>query len=267
MSKSRARLDAALVKTGIASDLTVAQELIAQGVILVNGAVALTNNRMVANSDTVLLSKPSRFVSRGGEKLEAAIVAFNINIVGQRVLDAGASTGGFTDCVLQRGAREVVALDVGKAQLHDRLVRDPRVTVVDSVNVRTLSEDHTFDVGFDVGFDVDFDVVVADLSFISLRQVSTALVGVLRPHGDMILLVKPQFEAEKAEVNKGAGVITDTKIHDRTVAQVVEAYVSRGMTKMGVIESPLRGADGNTEFLLHLSRGPAIEVHSVSRVE
>jgi len=224
MSKSRVRLDAALVKTGIASDLALAQELIAQGVILVNGSIALTNNRMVANSDTVLLSVPARFVSRGGEKLEAAIVAFNIDIAGQRVLDAGASTGGFTDCVLQRGAREVVALDVGKAQLHDRLVRDPRVTVVDSVNVRTLSEGG----GFDVGLDVGFDVVVADLSFISLQKVSTALVGVLRPHGHMILLVKPQFEAEKAEVDKGAGVITDTKIHDRTLAQVVGAYESLG---------------------------------------
>lgn len=265
MSKSRIRLDAALVKTGIASDLVLAQEMIVQGVILVNGSVALTNNRMVANSDTVLLSRPSRFVSRGGEKLEAAIVAFDITINDQRVLDAGASTGGFTDCVLQRGAREVVALDVGKAQLHDRLVRDPRVIVVDSVNVRTLNERTT--INSDINVDLGFDVVVADLSFISLRQVSSALVGVLRPHGDMILLVKPQFEAEKAEVDKGAGVIIDSQIHDRTLAQVVGAYESIGMTKMGVIESPLRGADGNTEFLLHLRKGSTTEAHSVSRVE
>jgi len=265
MSKTRVRLDAALVKTRIASDLTVAQDLIAQGVILVNGSVALTNNRMVANSDTVLLSRPSRFVSRGGEKLEAALVVFDITIENQRVLDAGASTGGFTDCVLQRGAREVVALDVGKAQLHDRLVRDQRVTVIDSVNVRTLSESSVHQsLG---GFDGGFDVVVADLSFISLRQVSTALVGTLRPHGDMILLVKPQFEAEKSEVDKGAGVITDTHIHDRTLAQVVVAYESIGMTKMGVIESPLRGADGNTEFLLHLRKGASLDLHSVSLVE
>jgi len=265
MSKSRIRLDAALVKTGIASDLVLAQEMIVQGVILVNGSVALTNNRMVANSDTVLLSRPSRFVSRGGEKLEAAIVAFDIMINDQRVLDAGASTGGFTDCVLQRGAREVVALDVGKAQLHDRLVRDPRVIIVDSVNVRTLNERATID--SKINIEIGFDVVLADLSFISLRQVSTALVGVLRPHGDMILLVKPQFEAEKAEVDKGAGVIIDSQIHDRTLAQVVGAYESIGMTKMGVIESPLRGADGNTEFLLHLRKGSTTETHSVSRVE
>ncbi len=261
MSKSRVRLDAALVKTGIASDLVLAQEMIMQGVILVNGSVALTNNRMVANSDTLFLSRPSRFVSRGGEKLEAALVAFDITINDQRVLDAGASTGGFTDCVLQRGAREVIALDVGKAQLHDRLVRDRRVTVVDSVNVRTLNERSGNEAL------VGFDVVVADLSFISLCQVSTALVGVLRPHGNMILLVKPQFEAEKAEVDKGAGVIIDTQIHDRTLAQVVKAYEEIGMTKMGVIESPLRGADGNTEFLLHLRKGSASEAHSVSRVE
>ena len=173
------------------------------------------------------------------------------------MLDAGASTGGFTDCVLQRGAGEVTALDVGKSQLHDRLVRDERVKILDSTNVRSVTIEQ-------VG---DFDVIVADLSFISLRQVATALCEVLRPHGDMILLVKPQFEAEKFEVNKGAGVIRDAEIHQRTIDQVVQAFESLGMVKSGLIESPLRGADGNTEFLLHL-RGESVSgAHSVSRVE
>jgi 23S rRNA (cytidine1920-2'-O)/16S rRNA (cytidine1409-2'-O)-methyltransferase len=113
----------------------------------------------------------------------------------------------------------------------------------------------------------DFDVVVADLSFISLRQVATALCDVLRPHGDMILLVKPQFEAEKSEVDKGAGVIRDVEIHQRTIAQVVQAFNSQGMKQAGLIESPLRGADGNTEFLLHLRMDPASGAHSVSGVE
>jgi 23S rRNA (cytidine1920-2'-O)/16S rRNA (cytidine1409-2'-O)-methyltransferase len=212
---------------------------------------------MIANSDSVLLSTPARFVSRGGEKLEAAILAFNVDFDGKRVLDVGASTGGFTDCVLQRGAGEVTALDVGKSQLHDRLVRDRRVKVLDTTNARSITVDL-------VG---DFDVVVADLSFISLRQVATALCDVLRPHGDMILLVKPQFEAEKSEVDKGAGVIRDVEIHQRTIAQVVQAFESQGMKQSGLIESPLRGADGNTEFLLHLRRESASGAYSVSRVE
>jgi 23S rRNA (cytidine1920-2'-O)/16S rRNA (cytidine1409-2'-O)-methyltransferase len=257
MSKARLRLDTWLVKQGIASDAAHAKTLIDQGLILVNGSIALTDNRMIANSDSVLLSTPARFVSRGGEKLEAALLAFGINLCDKRVLDVGASTGGFTDCVLQRGAGEVTSLDVGKSQLHDRLVRDPRVKVLDTTNARSMT----------VALVGDFDVVVADLSFISLRQVATALCDVLRPHGDMILLVKPQFEAEKSEVDKGAGVIRDVEIHQRTILQVTQAFESLGLKQSGLIESPLRGADGNTEFLLHLCWETTSGAHSVSRVE
>ena len=257
MSKARLRLDAWLVKQGLATDATHAKILIDQGLILVNGSIALTDNRMIANSDSVLLSIPARFVSRGGEKLEAALQSFGVELVNKRVLDAGASTGGFTDCVLQHGASEVTALDVGKSQLHDRLVRDPRVIVLDSTNARSMT----------IAMVGDFDVIVADLSFISLRQVATALCEVLRPHGDMILLVKPQFEAEKSEVDKGAGVIRDPEIHQRTIAQDVQAFNSQGMKRSGLIESPLRGADGNTEFLLHLRRDLLSGAHSVSGVE
>lgn len=257
MTKARLRLDAWLVKQGIATDAAHAKVLIDQGLILVNGSIALTDNRMIANSDSVLLSTPARFVSRGGEKLEAALQSFGVELDGKRVLDVGASTGGFTDCVLQHGASEVTALDVGKSQLHDRLVRDPRVTVLDSTNARSTT----------IAMVGDFDVVVADLSFISLRQVATALCEVLRPHGDMILLVKPQFEAEKSEVDKGAGVIRDPEIHQRTIAQVVQAFHGQGMNQSGLIESPLRGADGNTEFLLHLRRELFSNAHSVSGVE
>ena len=257
MSKARLRLDAWLVKQEIASDAAHAKTLIDQGLILVNGSIALTDNRMIANSDSVLLSTPARFVSRGGEKLEAALLAFGIDLRDKRVLDVGASTGGFTDCVLQRGAGEVTSLDVGKSQLHDRLVRDPRVKVLDKTNARSMT----------IALVGDFDVIVADLSFISLRQVATALCEVLRPHGDMILLVKPQFEAEKSEVDKGAGVIRDVEIHQRTILQVTQAFESLGLKQSGLIESPLRGADGNTEFLLHLCWETTSGAHSVSRVE
>lgn len=253
MTKTRLRLDIWLVKEGIATDAGHAKVLIDQGLILVNGSIALTDNRMIANSDSVLLSTPARFVSRGGQKLEAALHSFGVDLKGKRVLDVGASTGGFTDCVLQHGASDVTSLDVGKSQLHDRLMRDARVTVLDSTNARMITISK-------VG---DFDVIVADLSFISLRQVATALCEVLRPHGDMILLVKPQFEAEKSEVDKGAGVIRDREIHQRTIAQVVEAFHLRGMKQSGLIESPLRGADGNTEFLLHLRREIFSSAHSV----
>lgn len=253
MTKTRLRLDIWLVKEGIATDAGHAKVLIDQGLILVNGSIALTDNRMIANSDSVLLSTPARFVSRGGQKLEAALHSFGVDLKGKRVLDVGASTGGFTDCVLQHGASDVTSLDVGKSQLHDRLMRDARVTVLDSTNARMITISK-------VG---DFDVIVADLSFISLRQVATALCEVLRPHGDMILLVKPQFEAEKSEVDKGAGVIRDSEIHQRTIAQVVEAFHLRGMKQSGLIESPLRGADGNTEFLLHLRREIFSSAHSV----
>ena len=257
MSKVRLRLDTWLVKQGIATDVGNAKTLIDQGLILVNGSIALTDNRMIANSDIVLLSTPARFVSRGGEKLEAALLSFGVELDDKRVLDVGASTGGFTDCVLQRGAGEVTSLDVGKSQLHDRLVRDPRVKVLDSTNARSMT---TALVG-------EFDLVVADLSFISLRQVATALCKVLSPHGDMILLVKPQFEAEKSEVDKGSGVIRDAEIHQRTIDQVVKAFESQGMKQSGLIESPLRGDDGNTEFLLNLRRESAGGTHSVSPVE
>ena len=257
MSKARLRLDTWLVKQGIATDAAHAKTLVDQGLILVNGSIALTDNRMIANSDSVLLSTPARFVSRGGEKLEAALLAFGIDLRDKRVLDVGASTGGFTDCVLQRGAGEVTSLDVGKSQLHDRLVRDPRVKVLDKTNARSMT----------IALVGDFDVIVADLSFISLRQVATALCDVLRPHGDMILLVKPQFEAEKSEVDKGAGVIRDVEIHQRTILQVTQAFESLGLKQSGLIESPLRGADGNTEFLLHLCWETTSGAHSVSRVE
>lgn len=191
------------------------------------------------------------------EKTRSSAAVVWSRIGWQACVGCGASTGGFTDCVLQHGASEVTALDVGKSQLHDRLVRDPRVTVLDSTNARSTT----------IAMVGDFDVVVADLSFISLRQVATALCEVLRPHGDMILLVKPQFEAEKSEVDKGAGVIRDPEIHQRTIAQVVLAFHGQGMNQSGLIESPLRGADGNTEFLLHLRRELFSSAHSVSGVE
>ncbi len=242
MSRRR-RLDAELVRRGLASARADAVELIAARRVLVNGAPADKAARLVGPGDAVVVEgPPPRFVSRGGDKLDAALEAFPVTVAGRRALDAGASTGGFTDCLLQRGAAQVVALDVGHGQLHPRIREDPRVTVIEGYNVRHL-------VAGDIGGPVP--LVVADLSFISLRLVAAALVGACTPGADLVLLVKPQFEAGRVEVSKGRGVITDPAIHERVRAEVAAALVAAGATVHGWIASPITGGDGNVEFLVH----------------
>jgi 23S rRNA (cytidine1920-2'-O)/16S rRNA (cytidine1409-2'-O)-methyltransferase len=243
----RRRLDAELVRRGLSSSRRDASELIAAGRVLVAGSVADKAARLVSPAEAIELSgPPPRFVSRGGEKLDAALDTFAVEVTGSRALDAGASTGGFTDVLLQRGAAHVVALDVGHGQLHERIRHDPRVTVIERYNVRHL------DVA-DIGGPVD--VVVADLSFISLKVVLPALIAALRPDGDLVALVKPQFEAGKQEVAKGRGVVTDPEVHRRVCGEIEEALRSLSATVVGWITSPIHGADGNTEFLVH-ARAP-----------
>ena len=185
---------------------------------------------------------PPRFVGRGGEKLAAALERFAIDLTGRVVLDAGASTGGFTDCALQAGAARVVAVDVGRGQLHRRLLTDPRVDSRERTNVRHLAPG-------DLGPPVD--VVVADLSFISLRTVMEAILGLVRDGGDLVWLVKPQFEAGRQEASKNRGVISDPEVWHRVLDEVTGALRGHGAAIMGLMTSPLRGADGNVEFLLH----------------
>ncbi len=216
--------------------------------MLVSGSVAARTSRLVDASEPIVISgPPPRFVSRGGEKLDAALQGFCIDVEGLSALDAGASTGGFTDCLLQRGAARVVAVDVGRGQLHERLRRDSRVRSLEQTNVRTAA---LADVGGE-----PFDVVVADLSFISLRSVATQLVDWTRPGGDLILLVKPQFEAGRREVSRGRGVVRDPAVWRTTLEAVISALEAAGAVMMGVMVSPLRGADGNVEFLVHLRVG------------
>jgi 23S rRNA (cytidine1920-2'-O)/16S rRNA (cytidine1409-2'-O)-methyltransferase len=239
----RRRLDAELVRRGLTASRTEAAASIALGRVLVNGARADKPARQVDPGDAVVLQGPGpRYVSRGGLKLEAALDAFAIDVTGRRALDAGASTGGFTDCLLQRGAAHVVALDVGHGQLHERIRRDERVTVFEHFNVRNMQPD-------DIGGTVD--LVVADLSFISLTLVVPALVGACRPGADLVLLVKPQFEATRQEASKGKGIITDPVIHERVLATVAASVAATGATVAGTIDSPITGGDGNREFLLH----------------
>lgn len=217
------------------------------------GAPATNPSRLVTPAEpVVVIGPPARFVSRGGHKLEAALDGFGIDLRGRRVLDAGSSTGGFTDCALQAGAAEVVAVDVGRGQLHRRLLLDPRVRVHERTNIRQVEPS---------ALGGPAEVVVADLSFVSLRVLADALLALAEPGGVLVWLVKPQFEAERSEVAAGRGVITDAAIWGRTLRDVCVALDQRGAAIMGLMASPLRGADGNVEFLLHaLAPGHQVDV-------
>jgi 23S rRNA (cytidine1920-2'-O)/16S rRNA (cytidine1409-2'-O)-methyltransferase len=247
VSTRRVRVDVALVQRGLVDSSDAARALIDEGVVLANGSVVLTHSRQVAPSDELLVKVVDQFVSRGGIKLDAALTAFNIDVSDQRALDAGSSTGGFTDCLLQRGVAEVVAIDVGKSQMHERVATNHRVVVIDAFNVRQLEDDVQ---DLPVSLRNEFDLVVADLSFISLKSVSRALTARLSQSGSLVVLVKPQFEATKLEVDKSQGVIADQAIRDRVIGEVNESFADQGWAVHGCIESPIHGAEGNVEYLV-----------------
>jgi 23S rRNA (cytidine1920-2'-O)/16S rRNA (cytidine1409-2'-O)-methyltransferase len=218
---------------------------VAAGRVLVGGAPAAKAARLVAAGDPIVLTGPApRYVSRGGEKLEAALDHFHVDVAGRRALDVGASTGGFTDCLLQRGAAAVVAVDVGRAQLHERMRSDPRVHSLERTDIRRLFLDHLGD--------RPFGLIVVDLSFISLRRVAPAILGALAvPGADVVALVKPQFEAGRREAAKGRGIIRDPAMWSEVLESVRGAWADHGGAMMGAMVSPLTGADGNVEFLAH----------------
>jgi len=230
-----------------------ARLLVDHGLVLVGGAVADKPARLVASGEPVeVMSGGPRFVSRGGEKLDAGLDRFEIDIAGRRCLDAGASTGGFTDCLLQRGAAHVTAVDVGYGQIHPKIRADPRVVVVERTNIRAFDTDRADE--------VPYEVVVADLSFISLATVAPVLAGSLAaPEADLVLLVKPQFEAGRREVSKGRGVIRDDSVRRAALGRVAVAFAAAGASIMGAMVSPIVGPAGNVELLLHA------RAHSVSR--
>jgi 23S rRNA (cytidine1920-2'-O)/16S rRNA (cytidine1409-2'-O)-methyltransferase len=249
----RLRLDAELVRRGLARSREHASELIAQRRVTVSGAVATKPATGVTTDVAIVVAKdPDRpeYVSRGGHKLAGALEAFEpagFVVAGRRCLDAGASTGGFTDVLLRHGAAQVVAVDVGYGQLAWKLQSDERVVVRDRVNVRELTLEVT---------DGPVDVVVGDLSFISLELVLDALLGVTAPDGDLALMVKPQFEVGRERVGKG-GVVRDPGLRAEAVAGVAAAAEQRGWGAHMVATSPLPGPSGNVEFFLWLRRGPA----------
>jgi 23S rRNA (cytidine1920-2'-O)/16S rRNA (cytidine1409-2'-O)-methyltransferase len=245
-SGARRRLDLELLRRGLTESRQQARHLIDAGRVLVSNAPADKAGRLVAPGEPIrVLGPPARYVGRGGDKLAGALERFALDPAGIRALDAGASTGGFTDALLQAGAASVVAVDVGRAQLHERLRADPRVDVREQTDIRAVGPD-------DVGGAVE--LVVADLSFISLHAVLDALLALVAPGGDLVVLVKPQFEAGRAEVSKGRGVIRDPEVWRRVLAEAMFAIGEAGGAIMDAMVSPLRGADGNAEFLVHVRR-------------
>ena len=220
-----------------------ARDAVAAGRVTVAGAPADKASRLVGPGDPLLVEAGAGWASRGGLKLDAALTRWPVTIEGRRCLDAGASTGGFTDVLLGRGARQVVSVDVGRGQLLERLRRDPRVVALDRTNIRTAT---LADLG-----GVAFEVVVADLSFISLRTVAPRLAGELAGAGaDLVWLVKPQFEAGRDAVARGRGVIRDPETWRAAVAGVGHALTRAGAAIMGAVSSPVRGAEGNVEFFV-----------------
>ncbi|MBK5289644.1 MAG: TlyA family RNA methyltransferase [Acidimicrobiia bacterium] len=253
----RRRLDAELVRRGLVSSRARAVEMIGAGRVTVGGAPATTPARQVAPEEAVVVAgAPARFVSRGGEKLDAALEHWSIDVQGRRILDAGASTGGFTDCLLQRGAAHVVALDVGHSQLAWSLRSDDRVEVLERTNLRLVTE-------LDGG---PVELAVADLSFISLSTVAPALDRVTTPDAQLVVLVKPQFEAGRARLGRG-GIVRDPAVHRAVLGEVTAGLAHAGLVVRDVIRSPLHGADGNIEFLAWVGKtGTAVAPATLDQV-
>jgi 23S rRNA (cytidine1920-2'-O)/16S rRNA (cytidine1409-2'-O)-methyltransferase len=245
---TRVRLDRELVRRGLAPSREAAGDAIRAGRVLIAGAVAAKPATLVSSADPVTLAGPARrWASRGGDKLAPALERLGVEVAGHRCLDAGASTGGFTDVLLAAGAAQVVAVDVGYGQLDLRLRQDPRVLVLDRTNVRDLDAEP-------IGGPVD--LTVADLSFISLRLVVPVLARLTRPGGDLVLLVKPQFEAGRDAVGRG-GVVRDPAARAAAVRAVADAAAAGGLGVAGICPSPLPGPAGNLELFLHLRAGAA----------
>lgn len=244
----RRRLDVALVRRGIVSSRSEAARMIDARHVTVSGAVADKASRLVGDDEPIEVLVARRWVGRGAEKLDHVLSSLPIEVGGRSVVDAGSSTGGFTQCLLEHGARRVLAVDVGTNQLHEKLLADARVVSREQTDIRDVGRD-------DMPFPCS--LAVADLSFISLTTVVGHIAGLLSPEEshrvpEMILLVKPQFEVGRAHVSRGRGVITDPELHREAVERVTEALTGAGCEVLATVESPVLGAEGNREFLLYV---------------
>ena len=240
------RLDQALVERGLCDSRERAKRLILAGQVRVNAQTARKPSDAVKPGDELTLDAPEKFVSRGGHKLEHALEQFQLDVTGLTALDLGASTGGFTDCLLQRGAGKVYAVDVGQGQLAWKLRSDQRVIVMEKTNARHLKPEQ---------FPAPADLAVIDCSFISLKKILPPAIPLLKDTGRIVALIKPQFEAGKAEADKGRGVITDDAVHQRVIRELQEFVAAQaGLFWPAVVESPLLGPAGNKEFLVLIEK-------------
>ncbi|MEI6492416.1 MAG: TlyA family RNA methyltransferase [Verrucomicrobiota bacterium] len=242
MSSGKSRLDVALVERGLFDSRERARRAVMAAQVLVDGQPSTKPGTMILPLAKIEVAEKEKFVGRGGYKIEAALEAFQIDVTGRVCADIGASTGGFTDCLLQRGAAKVVALDVGHGQLDWRLRQDPRVDVREGVNARHLGPG---------AFDPAPTLVVADVSFISLTLIFPAIFALLPPESDMVVLIKPQFELSKTEVGRG-GIVREEAARLRAVKKIQTFIENSGHRWMASITSPITGRDGNVEFLAHL---------------
>jgi len=238
------RLDQALVERGLCESRERAKRAVLAGQVRINAQSARKPSDAVKPADTLTLDAGEKYVSRGGHKLEHALRHFQLDVTGLTALDLGASTGGFTDCLLQHGAARVFAVDVGRGQLAWKLRHDPRVVVMEKTNARHLTAAR-----MPPPF-APADLAVIDCSFISLRNILPAAIALLQPDGRIVALIKPQFEAGKAEADKGRGVIRDPAVHERVLNKLREFVQAQpGLRWRNVVESPLPGPAGNLEFL------------------
>jgi 23S rRNA (cytidine1920-2'-O)/16S rRNA (cytidine1409-2'-O)-methyltransferase len=243
------RLDVALVERGLCESREKAQRAVLAGQVRINQQPARKPSDPIDETDEVSLTEGEKYVSRGGFKLEHALQHFGLAVQGMAALDLGASTGGFTDCLLQQGARQVHAVDVGQGQLAWKLRQDPRVVVMERTNARALTP-----ANFPPPFQ-PFDLIVIDCSFISLHKILPPALTLLACPGKLVALIKPQFEAGKAEADKGAGVITDPAVHDRVISELRQFVEGcQGLRWAGLTPSPLLGPAGNREFLMLLEK-------------
>ena len=240
------RLDQAMVERGLCESRERAKRAILAGQVRVNSQVAQKPSDAVSPDDAIELEAGEKFVSRGGHKLEHALEAFKLDVTWLVAIDIGASTGGFTDCLLQRGAQKVFAVDVGQGQLAWKLRQDRRVVVMEKTNARYLKPEQ---------FPQLLDLAVIDCSFISLRKILPPAVDLLKTAGKIVALVKPQFEAGKAEADKGRGVIRDASIHERILEELRQFVTAQqNLDWQGAVESPLQGPAGNKEFLVLIEK-------------
>ncbi|MCL4560465.1 MAG: TlyA family RNA methyltransferase [Chloroflexi bacterium] len=253
----KVRLDVLLTELGLAQSRAQAQRLVMAGQVRVDGQPELTPARRVNRLAAVELESRPRFVSRGGEKLEAALNQFHCVVEGRTCADVGASTGGFTDCLLQAGARRVYAIDVGYGVLDWKLRNDPRVVCMERTNARHLH-----------GIPEPVSFITIDASFISLKLLLPVVQGWLDPAGgEAVVLIKPQFEAGREEVNHGEGVIRNPEVHRRVVTEITEYARQTGWGVLGIMRSPLRGPKGNIEFLAHLAYPGLTDPRLAERIE